>query len=59
MTGERELIVTRDGGLGRLTLNRPEAMGALTTGMCEAMIAALLEWRDDDGVEAVLIDHAG
>jgi enoyl-CoA hydratase len=56
---DRELIARVDGGLGRLTLNRPEALGALTTGMCEAMIAALLQWRDDPAVAAVLIDHAG
>ena len=54
-----ELIVRREGGVGRLTLNRPEALGALTTGMCQAMIAALLEWRDDSGVQAILIDHEG
>jgi enoyl-CoA hydratase len=54
-----ELIVRREGGVGRLTLNRPQALGALTLSMCEAMTAALLEWRDDAGVEAVLIDHAG
>jgi enoyl-CoA hydratase len=53
------MLLGRDGALGRLTLNRPEALGALTTGMCEAMIAALLGWRDDPGVAAVLIDHAG
>ena len=56
---EPELIVRREGPVGRLTLNRPQALGALTLGMCEAMIAALLEWRGDAGVEAVLIDHAG
>ena len=56
---EPELIVRRDGAVGRLTLNRPQALGALTLGMCEAMTAALLEWRGDAGVEAVLIDHAG
>jgi enoyl-CoA hydratase len=43
----------------RLTLNRPAALNALTTGMCEAMIAALVAWRDDPAVEAVVIDHAG
>src|SRR5215469_1483036 len=59
MSDASEVIVVRDGALGRLTLNRPAALGALTTGMCEAMIAALLEWREDDGVGAVLIDHAG
>ncbi|HWF75741.1 MAG TPA: enoyl-CoA hydratase/isomerase family protein [Caulobacteraceae bacterium] len=56
---EPELIVRREGGVGRLTLNRPQALGALTLGMCEAMTAALLEWRDEPGVEAVVIDHAG
>ena len=59
MSEAPELIVSRDGGLGQLTLNRPEALGALTTGMCEAMIAALLAWRGDAAIEAVMIDHAG
>lgn len=54
-----ELIVRREGALGRLTLNRPEALGALTTPMCRAMIEALLEWRGDAGVGAIVIDHAG
>ena len=54
-----ELLVRREGALGRLTLNRPEALGALTTGMCEIMIAALTGWRGDPAVETVLIDHAG
>jgi len=57
--GSGELIVRRQGALGRLTLNRPEALGALTTGMCRGMIEALLAWRNDAGVGAVVIDHAG
>ncbi|HVM99361.1 MAG TPA: enoyl-CoA hydratase/isomerase family protein [Caulobacteraceae bacterium] len=56
---EPELIGGREGGLGRLTLNRPQALGALTLGMCRAMIAALTEWRKDPSVMAVMIDHAG
>ena len=47
-----------EGAVGRLSLDRPEALHALTTAMCEAMTAALLAWREDDGVDAVLIDHA-
>ncbi len=43
---------------GHISLNRPKAIHSLTMEMCEAMIAALLEWRDDDGVKAVIIDHA-
>src|SRR5690606_34553682 len=35
-----------------------KALHALTQAMCEAISAALLEWRGDDGVEAVILDHA-
>jgi enoyl-CoA hydratase/carnithine racemase len=38
---DEELIVRCNGVLGVMTLNRPAAIGALTPGMCEAMIAAL------------------
>jgi len=51
------LISTQD-RVGRLRLNRPKAIHALTTDMCEAMSRALLEWMRDDSVEAVVIDHA-
>jgi enoyl-CoA hydratase len=53
-----DVLVRTDGALGRVSLNRPEALHALNTGMCEAMIEALLAWRADPGIEAVLIDHA-
>ena len=48
----------REGAVGRITLNRPKAIHALTQAMCEAMSAALLGWRDDPAIEAVIIDHA-
>jgi len=51
------LISTQD-RVGRIRLNRPKAIHALTTQMCEVMSAALLGWMHDDGVEAVIIDHA-
>jgi enoyl-CoA hydratase len=56
---EPEVIVAVDGGLGRLTLNRPAALGALTLTMCRLMIDALVGWRNDPRIESVLIDHAG
>jgi enoyl-CoA hydratase len=58
-TPEPEVLVSIEGRVGRLTLNRPKALGALTLGMCRLMTDALLAWRHDDAVEAVLIDHAG
>ncbi|HXQ46938.1 MAG TPA: enoyl-CoA hydratase/isomerase family protein [Caulobacteraceae bacterium] len=59
MSAEPEVIVRAQGGVGRLTLNRPAALNALTTGMCESMIEALLNWRTDPAVQLVVIDHAG
>ena len=53
-----ELIVRRDGIAGVLSLNRPGAIHALTQGMNHAMTEALLAWREDDGVKAVIVDHA-
>lgn len=53
-----DVLISIEGRLGRIRLNRPRAIHALNLGMCEAMSAALLEWRDDPAVDAVLIDHA-
>ncbi|MET3437100.1 enoyl-CoA hydratase/isomerase family protein [Sphingomonas sp. 1185] len=54
----QDLIVTREGPVGRLRLNRPKAIHALTRAMCEGVLAALEDWRGDLSVEAVIIDHA-
>jgi enoyl-CoA hydratase len=53
-----DVLITTQDRVGRIRLNRPKAIHALTTQMCEAMSAALLEWVRDDAVEAVIIDHA-
>lgn len=53
-----DVLIGIERGVGRLRLNRPRAIHALTTQMCEAMSEALLKWRTDSNVEIVLIDHA-
>lgn len=53
-----DIETSASGGLGRLTLNRPQALHALNTGMCAAMIDALLAWRDDESIKLILLDHA-
>ncbi|HEX3424011.1 MAG TPA: enoyl-CoA hydratase/isomerase family protein [Sphingomicrobium sp.] len=53
-----DVLISVERGVGRLRLNRPKAIHALTTQMCEAMSGALLKWRSDSNVEMVLIDHA-
>jgi enoyl-CoA hydratase len=52
-----DVITECEGRIGRIRLNRPQALNALTKGMCETMLEALVEWRDDIAVEAVMIDH--
>ena len=47
------------GRLGRLTLNRPERINALSLSMIRLAAGALATWAWDDGVDAVLIDGAG
>ncbi len=53
-----DLVIEIEGKVGRIRLNRPEALHALTTDMCREMIAALTEWADNPTVKAVMIDHA-
>ena len=53
-----DVLISIEHGAGRIRLNRPKAIHALNTGMCEAMSGALLKWRDDPAVEVVIIDHA-
>ena len=53
-----DVLTFIEGRLGRIRLNRPKAIHALTRGMCTAMKDALLEWRRDPRVEAVVLDHA-
>lgn len=53
-----DLIVATEGQVGRLRLNRPKALHALNTAMCEGILAALEQWRGDPAVHAILVDHA-
>ena len=59
LNDQAEVLVRIEGSVGRLTLNRPTALHALTTGMCKLIADALLTWLDNPRVKLVLIDHAG
>ncbi|MEN7535691.1 enoyl-CoA hydratase/isomerase family protein [Aurantiacibacter flavus] len=56
MTG---IIARKAARAGHLSLARGRALNALTQEMCEALSMTLAEWRRDDSVEAVILDHAG
>ena len=53
-----DVLIHRHGAVGHISLNRPRALHALTLDMCHAISAALAEWESDDGIEAVILDHA-
>lgn len=59
MSDEPEVLCRVETGVGRITLNRPKALHALTLVMCEDMIDALSIWRHDESVQCILIDHSG
>ena len=59
MSGDKEVIARIEGRVGRLTLNRPQALHALNIGMVASLTDALVAWRDDPAVDLVLLDHAG
>ncbi len=53
-----DVLISVEGKVGRIRLNRPKAIHALNTGMCAAILDALTAWRSDTAIEAVMIDHA-
>ncbi|WP_147915438.1 enoyl-CoA hydratase/isomerase family protein [Ruania zhangjianzhongii] len=54
-----ELLVARQGALGRIRLNRPRPINALTLAMIEAITSQLQDFADDETITAVALDGAG
>ena len=54
-----DILIRKTGKAGHITLNRPQALNALTYEMCLAIEAACDDWADDDTVQLILIDGAG
>jgi enoyl-CoA hydratase len=59
MSDEPETIIRLDRRAGRITLNRPKALNALTHSMVLEIEAALLAWREDPAVDLVIVDAVG
>ncbi len=53
------VVAERRGHLGILTLNRPQALNALSLQMIRLLTTQLLAWRADDAIAAVLLRGAG
>ena len=54
-----EILFSREGRVGLVTLNRPQALNALNRAMCVALHRQLMDWAVDDDVEAVVVEGAG
>ena len=59
MSDEAEVLFSRDGVAGIITLNRPKALNALTLGMVRAIHPQLKAWAADDAVKLVIIEAVG
>ena len=53
------VLWAQDGAVATITLNRPQARNALTTGMKESLLAAVRRAAADPAVRAVIITGAG
>jgi enoyl-CoA hydratase len=59
MTSDQDILFGRDGGIGTVLLNRPQALNAFTLPMYRRFDPMLREWADDPAIHAVLIEGAG
>ena len=54
-----DVVLQQEGACGRITLNRPKAMNALTLEMVRDIYQTLCAWKSNSSVEFVVIDGAG
>lgn len=58
-TSTPQVLTARVGSLGRIMLNNPRAINALTLPMVQAVTETLDAWRDDSTLTAITIEGAG
>lgn len=56
---DSNLLIEHRSGIGIITLNRPEALNALTLGMIRGLREVLADWRVDPQIRAVVFRGAG
>ena len=59
MAENEDVLLNVEGGVGRITLNRPKAINSLTHGMVADVEKALRNWATDDAVHTVMLTGAG
>ncbi len=56
---QSHLLIAQEGGLARLTFNRPEARNALSPEMVEGLLAFFLRAESDPGIRCIVLEAAG
>jgi enoyl-CoA hydratase len=59
VSGNEDVLVNVDRGVGLVVLNRPKAINSLTHPMVKALSPVLTEWDRDDAIKTVVIEGAG
>lgn len=54
-----QLEISTEGGLGVISLNRPEAINALSGEMIDGITETLMAWRDDPAIRLVVFEGRG
>ena len=54
-----DIVIHVEGKVGRITLNRPQVLNALTHVMVRMIALSLDDWEHDDAVHLVMIEGAG
>lgn len=53
------ILASRDGFVGTITINRPEKLNAMTPEMATALVEAVTAFNKDDGIRCVILTGAG
>ena len=59
MNADSEILLERQGGLGLITLNRPQALNTLSLAMYRAFDPQLIAWGRDPAIRALVVRGAG
>jgi len=59
MTTQPLVLLERDGGITTVTMNRPEALNALSTGLRQALVRTFRELAADATTEVIILTGAG
>ena len=56
---DQEIIVERKGDKGVITVNRPQALNAISLAMVRSLYTQLRKWETDNTMKMVIIKGAG